>query len=91
MGLTPKMIKIIREEIVPELKREGVKNNKEFDSNKFYQETNIELTDLTSSVCSEELPEEYYEDWMKEEIEWGIDEEQLIHNMVMDWLHDEDW
>lgn len=86
MGLTPEMIKIIKEEIIPELKNEGIKNNEEF------RESDIDMVDLTGTVCMEEFPEEYLEDWMKNEIkELGGDQEQFIHNMVCDWLMDEDW
>ena len=86
MGLTPNMIKIIKDEIIPDLKQEGIKNKQEF------KQSDIDMVELTSSVCLEELPEEYIDDWMRKEIDdYGVDEEQLIHNMVCDWLMSEDW
>ena len=85
MGLTPNMIKIIKDEIIPDLIREyGVKNKEEF------RQTDIDMVELTGSVCSEDLPKEYINDWMKQDID-ELGEEQVIHNMVCDWLMDEDW
>tara|TARA_B100001113_G_scaffold187067_1_gene153224 strand:+ start:207 stop:491 length:285 start_codon:yes stop_codon:yes gene_type:complete len=94
MGLTPNMIKIIKDKIIPDLKREyGVKNKDEF------RKKDIDLSDGTGSFSLKGLPEEDVNRWMKTEMElflmlfWPeeIEEEELIKNWVLDWLIDEDW
>ena len=88
MGLTPNMIKIIKDEIIPDLKREyGVKNKDEFRG-----QTDIDMVELTGLVCLEDFPDEYLKkyDWLKQDIE-ELGQEQVILNMVWEWLIDEDW
>ena len=85
MGLTPKMIQILKDEVIPTLKNDyGIKNNSQF------AESDIDTVDLLSEVCYEELPEEYINDEIQEEID-NYGERQAIHNLACDWLIDEEW
>lgn len=87
MGLTPKMIQILKDEVIPTLKNDyGIKNNSQF------AESDIDTVDLLSEVCYEEFPEEYIDEYNAEEIEeLGDDVEQAIHNWACDFLMDEEW
>lgn len=87
MGLTPKMIQILKDEVIPTLKNDyGIKNNSQF------KNSNIDTISLLSSVMYEDLPEEYIDEYDAEDIEeLGDDVEQAIHNWACDYLMDEEW
>jgi len=50
------------------------------------------MVELTGLVCLEDFPDEYLKeyDWLKQDIE-ELGQEQVILNMVWEWLIDEDW